>query len=168
MKDSTIVLIAAAAGAYLLLAGKGKDGEGGTGGSLDLPLPAIFQTDPGNPVIENSFVPSQYLTDLISQKNATTKKSTSVATSVATSQYKYGDQLGSIGNGSTNAFDAIAASIPKNIGQGTKYSTEKKMINLGSWGSSGMSKLMTSTSAPPPPPPQNLSPLQKKMGVVLK
>jgi hypothetical protein len=168
MKGSTIVLIAAA-GAYLLLAGKGKDGEGGTGGSLDLPLPAIFETAPAPAVIENSFVPSQYLTDLIAQKNSTPKKSTHVATSVATSQYKYGDQLGSIGDGSTNAFDAIAATIPKNIGQGTKYSTEKKVTNLGSWGSSGMSKLMTSTSAPPTPPtPPKLSELQRKMGVVLK
>lgn len=167
MKDSTIILISVAAGAYLFLAGKGKDGEGGTGGSLDLPLPAIFQTDPGNPaVIENSFVPSQYLTDLISQKNATTKKSTSVATS----QYKYGDQLGSVGDGSTNAFDAIAASIPKNIGQGTKYSTDKKVTNLGSWGSSAMSSLIKTITPPPPPspPPQKLSELQKKMGVVLK
>jgi hypothetical protein len=80
MKGSTIVLIGAAVAALLFM-GKKKEGEGGTGGSLD--IPALFGTGSigGDPYVapnvapSTPIVPSQYLTDLMAKKGSTAPQS---------------------------------------------------------------------------------------------
>jgi hypothetical protein len=78
MNGSTIVLIGAAGAALLFMSGR-KDGEGGTGGSLD--IPALFGTGNigGDPVTSQPapvapIMPTQYMLDMMYRQNVEPKK----------------------------------------------------------------------------------------------